>query len=282
MFNFGDKIKDFFIDVINDVLERTFKFIAKVLFNSEGLTGFFKDLYGIFLACGAMLIVCILLFKVIQGLLAAAANGEAPQALIGDLIISTFKASAMIVIMPFILWLIVGKIVYPLGEFMFGRIGNYTADGVAKILKSGDIGEVIGGEFMFIILFAFVCIAVVAFFIKMCIYHADLLLLQLLSVLAAISIVADDNNYAGIWWREVISQVLTIIVQTACMVGLTEILGNELTWYKFMLLIGLCVILVRGPSVLRNMWYATGSGRSMMNQGGKMAARMMMIRKVFA
>ncbi len=282
VFDFGEKIRDFFIDVINDVLERTFKLISNVLFNADGLTGFFKDLYNIFLACGAMLLTCILLFKVIQGLLAAAANGEAPQALIGNLIVNTFKASAMIMIMPFILWLIVGQIVYPLGEFMFARIGNYTADGVAKVLKSGNLGEVIGNEFMFIILFAFVCIAVVAFFIKMCIYHADLLLLQLLSVLAAISIVADDNNYAGIWWREVLSQVLTIIVQTACMAGLTEILGNEMTWYKFMLLIGLCVILVRGPSVLRNMWYATGSGRTLMNQPGKMAQRIAMLRRVFA
>ena len=117
----------------------------------------------------------------------------------------------------------------------------------------------------------------------MCIYHADVLLLNVLSVLAAISIVADDNNYAGIWWREVLSQVMTIIVQTACMVGVVEILGSEnLSWYQFMLLIGLCVLLIRGPSVLRNMWYATGSGKSMINQGGKMAARLMMVRKIFS
>lgn len=185
MFNIGEKIQEFFIDFINDVLERTFKLISKMLFSSEGMTGFFEELYGIFVAVGAMLMVCIVLFKVIQGLLESAASGESQEAQLGHTLIDTLKASAMIPIMPFILWFIVGKIVYPLGEYMFGKIGNYTADGVANILQSGSVGSVIGNQFMFIILFAFVCIAVVAFFIKMCIYHADLLLLSLLSVLAA-------------------------------------------------------------------------------------------------
>lgn len=282
MFNFSEKILEFFLDFISDVLERTFKLIAEVLFNTEGMSGFFLDLYGIFVASGAMLMVCIILFKVIQGLTAAAASGESQQAHLGGIIISTVKACAMIPIMPLLLFVIVGKIVYPLGEYMFGKMGNYTADGIANILKSGSIGEILGNEFMFIIMFAFICIAVVAFFIKMCIYHADLLLLNVLSVLAAISIVADDNNYAGIWWREVLSQVTTIVVQTACMVGLTELLSSDLTWYNFMLLIGLCVLLIRGPSVLRNMWYATGSGKSMMGQGGKMASRVMMLKKILA
>lgn len=282
MFNIGEKIQEFFIDLINDVLERTFKLISEVLFNPDGMTGFFEELYGIFVAVGSMLMVCIVLFKVIQGFLESAASGESQEAQLGHTIIDTFKASAMIPIMPFILWFIVGKIVYPLGEYMFGKIGNYTADGVANVLQGGTVGEVIGSQFMFIILFAFVCIAVVAFFIKMCIYHADVMLLSLLSVLAAISLIADDNNYAGIWWREVLSQVTTIIVQTACMVGLTELLSSDLSWYTFMLLIGLCVLLIRGPSVLRNMWYATGAGKNMLAQGGKMAARMMMIRKIFA
>ncbi|KKE78672.1 hypothetical protein DTX80_17820 [Bacilli bacterium] len=281
MFDIGEKIQEFFIDFINDVMERTFDLISKLLFSSEGMTGFFSELYGIFVGVGAMLMVCIVLFKIIQGLLESAASGESQEVHMGHTIVDTLKACAMIPILPFLLWFIVGNIVYPLGEYMFGKIGDYTADGVANILQSGSVGEVIGSQFMFIILFAFVCIAVVAFFVKMCIYHADILLLSLLSVLAAISIVADDNNYAGVWWREVLSQITTIIVQTACMVGLTELLSTDLTWYRFMLLIGLCVLLIRGPSVLRNMWYATGAGKSMMAQGGKMAARMMMVRKIF-
>ena len=66
------------------------------------------------------------------------------------------------------------------------------------------------------------------------------------------------------------------------MVGVVEIISgaNEFSWYQFMLLIGLCVLLIRGPSVTRNMWYATGAGKSMMGQGGKMASRVTMIKKL--
>lgn len=285
LFNFSERIRDFFIDLITDVLDSAFKLIAEVLFNPEQLTGFFLDLYTIFIGIGSMLMVCIVLFKVIQGLLAAAASGESQQAHLGHTVIDTIKACAMIPIMPFVLWVIIGQIVYPLGEFMFRRIGTFSADGVEKLIKRGDIGSVIGDGFMFIIVFGFVCVAVFAFFIKMCIYHADILFLNVLSVFAAISIVADDNNYAGVWWREVLSQITTIIVQVAIMVGVVEILtGSDggLTWYSFMLLIGLCVLLIRGPSVTRNMWYATGAGKSMIGQGGKLAARVHMVRKVFS
>ncbi|MCJ7843087.1 hypothetical protein MUB24_19840 [Lederbergia sp. NSJ-179] len=123
------------------------------------------------------------------------------------------------------------------------------------------------------------------FFHKMCIYHADILFLALVSPWAAISVMAEDNNYAGVWWREFLSQIVTIVLQVAAMVGVVEILtgsNRNMSWYKFMLLIGLCVLLIRGPSVTRSMWYATGAGKSKMNQGGKIAARMMMIRKIFA
>lgn len=279
--NLGKAITEFFVDMISDILERAFKLIAEVLFNPEELTGFFSELYGIFVAVGAMLIVCIALFRVLTGLFEAH-KGDSWESNLVEITLDTFKASAMVPILPFILWLVLGKIVYPLGEYMFGKIGTFSANEVSDLIQSGNVGAVIGNSFMFILVFGFICIAVFAFFIKMCIYHADILLLQLLSPLAAISIMANDNNYAGIWWREFLSQIVTIVVQVACMVGVVEILTGSnggMSWYKFMLLIGLCVLLIRGPSVLRNMWYATGAGKGMMAQGGKMAARMMMIRK---
>ncbi|ONN63621.1 hypothetical protein BTM36_26400, partial [Herbaspirillum sp. VT-16-41] len=43
------------------------------------MTGFFSELYGIFVGVGAMLMVCIVLFKIIQGLLESAASGESQE-----------------------------------------------------------------------------------------------------------------------------------------------------------------------------------------------------------
>ncbi len=281
MFNFSDKIKEFFEVLITDVMESTFKLIANLLFNPEGMTGFFQDVYTIFIGIGGMLLVCMILFKIIMGLLSSI-HGESTQAQLAQMLTDVVKASAMIPILPFLLWVVLGKIIYPLAEFMFGKIGEYTAANVSDLLTSGSIGGLIGNNFMFIIIFGFIAVALFSFLIKMCIYHADILFLQLLSPLAAISIMADDNNYAGIWWREFLSQITTIILQIVAMVGVVEIISgaNEFSWYQFMLLIGLCVLLIRGPSVTRNMWYATGAGKSMMGQGGKMASRVTMIKKL--
>ena len=141
MFNLSEKIQEFLIDVITDILNSTFEFLGEIIFNSEGLTGFFEELYGIFLACGAMLMVCIVLFKVIQGLLSTAANGESSQAQLGHIIVNTMKACVMIPIMPLLLWLVVGKIVYPLGEYMFSKVGGYTADSVFQFVEIWKFGR---------------------------------------------------------------------------------------------------------------------------------------------
>lgn len=279
MFDIGEKIDEFLQGVITDVLNGAFGFIGEVLFNPQQLSGFFQTLYNLFVAIGGMLLVCIVLYKVVVGLIESS-RGQSSQADAWELIVDSVKASVMVIGMPFILWAVLGQVVMPLGEYMFSELGNFTADQVIDVIQGGAIGALVDG-FVFIIIAGFIAIAVFAFFIKMCIYHADIVFLILVSPFAAVSIVADDNNYAGVWWREFLSQITTITLQVASMVGVVAILtgadgGDGLTWYNFMLLIGLCVILMRGPSVTRSMWYATGAGKGM-NQGGKMSARMAMI-----
>lgn len=281
MFNFSERIQEFLEEIIADVLERSFMFISEILFSQEGLTGFFQEVYNVFLAFGAILMVCIILFRLIQTLIAGTA-GDIDQSDIGELVLRTMKACIMIPVLPMILWFVVGQIVYPLGEFFFSRLGTFSAESVSDVITSGSIGELIGSQFMFLIIFAFLAVAIFTYFLKMCIYHADVLFLAVFSIFAAISITAEDNNYAGVWWRELLSQVTTIVAQTMAMVGVTEILSGDMTWFRFMLLIGLGVMLIRGPSVLRTMWYATGAGRGAMNQGSKMAARAMLLKKLVA
>lgn len=64
------------------------------------------------------------------------------------------------------------------------------------------------------------------FLIKIYIYHADLVLLELLSVWAAISIINEEYNYMSVWWREFLSQIVSIIVQMGLMVGIVEVLSS--------------------------------------------------------
>ncbi|WP_079524934.1 MULTISPECIES: conjugal transfer protein TrbL family protein [Halobacillus] len=277
MFNLTDNIKEFFENLISDVLESALQWLANIVFTHKGLTGFLNETYLLFISFGAGVMLVILLWKILEYTIQTNA-GASHQVGLSDILLRAVLASALIPILPFILTFLVRDIITPLGTWMFGEMGKYTAEGVTDYLSKGSIGDIIGDGFVFLIVLGFVTVAIVAFTIKICIYHVDLLVLELLSIWAAISVCSDENNYMSVWWREVLSQLTTIIVQMALMVAITEILTSDsFTWWKFMLLIGMCVLIIRGPSVLRHMWYGTGSSRTMIN-GGKMATRFAMVR----
>ena len=108
--------------------------------------------------------------------------------------------------------------------------------------------------------------------------------LYLLSPLACVSVIADDNEYLGVWWRELLSQIVTILSKIFLFVIALSILINEnLTFLNFLLLMGCCILLIKSPSVLRNMWYASGSGRGMIGAVGgttKLGCEKVFIKKV--
>lgn len=277
MFNIEKKILDFFEKIFIDLFDSIFIFLSDIIFSHEKMPAFFIGLYEIFLAIGSAVMIVIVLFRVVTSMMINQAYGGSNQVTASEIIIKTFVACAMIPIMPFILLFIVGKVVYPLGESMFSKIGESSARRLIDIMRAGDMKEFLSAQVMMVIILGFIAVAVTVFTIKMCIYHADLILLQVLSIWAAISILAEDNNYSSVWWREVLSQVTTIVVQVAIMAGLVELLSNEITWWSFMLIIGFSVLLIRGPSVTRHMWYATGSSKATIGQAGKFATRMSMV-----
>lgn len=270
-------INEYFKKCINDLLQQISLFISKILFDPKEMPDFFKKIYGVFLGFGVTVMVCIIAFKLVQYMLDV--SNDQTQATVWEIIMRTVKASFMIVVAPALLLLIVGQVVYPLGEFMFSQVATDLSTATDKYLTSITVGTGFQetNSVVLILMTGFITVAVVSFFFKMCIYHADLVLLQILSIWAAISMCADDNNYMSIWWREVISQITTILVQTLLMAGVTTILASKFEWYNLMLLIGFCCLLIKGPSVLRSMWYTTGSGKTTMS-AGKLATRKLMMK----
>lgn len=97
------------------------------------------------------------------------------------------------------------------------------------------------------------------------------------------SVIADDNDYLGICWRELLSQIVTILAKIFLFVVALSILINEtITFLNFLLLMGCCILLIKSPSVLRNMWYSSGSGRGMMGAMGgatKLANRRFLLKR---
>jgi len=263
---------------ITQVLQQASEFISKILFEPQEMPSFFKNVYMVFIGIGVTIMACIIAFKLVQYILDV--SNDQTQATIWEIITRAVKSSFMIVAAPTLLTVIIGQVVYPLGTYIFSKIATDLATETTNYIISMGGLFTQTNSFVFILMILFITIAMVSFFFKMCIYHADLLLLEILSVWAAISMCADDNNYINVWWREILSQITTILVQTLLLAGVTSILGGRFEWYNFMLLIGFCCLLIKGPSVLRSMWYTTGAGQTAIS-GGKLATRMLMMKGGF-
>ena len=290
--------------LLEDVIKTASELISGILFEEHAMPDFFQKVYGIFLGIACSMMICIILYKIIQYMLDMS-NGM-QQITLGEIITRSVKASIMIVIAPFILNIAVNYVVYPIGQYAFAEMSNEAEEqnsnlkvsamnfsaniihfndktedkGVIETVKdtASDYLEMEKSNFIFVLIFGFITVTVSAYFIKMCIFQADLIWLNILSVKAAISMCADDNNYMGVWWREMLSQVTSIVVQTFSMVGVIKIINSDnFSWYNLMLVIGMGVIVIKGPNVLRNMWYSTGSGKSLM-AATKVAARKFLLK----
>ena len=151
--NIENSINKYLLSCITQVLEQVAEFISKILFEPKEMPDFFKKVYGVFLGIGVTIMVCIIAFKLVQYMVDV--SNDQTQATMWEIITRTFKASFMIVAAPTLLLLIVGQVVYPLGEYMFKKVA------VDLATKTSDYITSIGGtfarpnSFVFILMIAF-------------------------------------------------------------------------------------------------------------------------------
>ena len=270
-----DKVMDMLNDWMNDMLTAVFKFLAEVLFNHEALSGLFLDVYSVFAVFGGVLLVAIVLFRILNAMLSEATNHEGN---ISEIIMSSIKASAMVFLLPVILYFVVKEILYPLMEYMFVEIAGSSSDIITDSIASTMVVDIFGtGTMAATLLLLFLIVVFVIFTFKICVYHVDLIILEVFSVFAAITIATENYDFSEVWWREFLSQIVSIVTQVLLMAALVQLLANFNSWYDFMLIIGCGVLIIRGPSVLRSMWYSSGGAKGGISLG-KSATRVSMMR----
>ena len=160
----------------------------------------------------------------------------------------------------------------PIGTFMFNSIGALTIEDIKILQHSENFVEIFNTTFSTLIVSTLIMVVIGVFLVKVCIVHAELLILELTSVFAAITIINDEHNYMGIWWREFLSQIVTLLLEIVSMLLFTQILmSDDFNWVKIAGLIGMGFVIIKGPSVAKSMWFTTGSGRSTIS-GAKMLA----------
>ncbi|WP_448160766.1 conjugal transfer protein TrbL family protein [Bacillus cereus] len=201
----------------------------------------------------------------------------------GPVIVNTLKSALLISAMPFIQKILLEEVAYNMGNWMISEGSEVSEEKIEQMLDPRNFATLHFQGAALLILLAVFAIAFIAFLFSVAIFHADIMFLYLLSPLACVSVIADDNEYLGIWWRELLSQIVTVLAKIFLFVATLSILINEdIIFFNFLLLIGCCVLLIKSPSVLRNMWYSTGSGRGMMGAMGgasKLTARRFLLKK---
>lgn len=275
MFDIKDKVMNMIEEWLNDLLTAVFKFLAEVLFNHEALSGLFLDVYRIFAVFGGVLLVAIVLFRILNAMLNEATNNESN---IAEIIVSALKASVMVFLLPVILYFVVKEILYPLMEYMFVEIAGSSSDIITNSIESSMVVDVFGSGTMAItLLLLFLVVVFIVFTFKICVYHVDLIILEIFSVFAAVTIATENYDFSEVWWREFLSQIVSIVTQVLLMAAIVQLLANFNSWYDFMLIIGCGVLIIRGPSVLRSMWYSSGGAKGGISLG-KSATRISMMR----
>ncbi|MEC0301167.1 conjugal transfer protein TrbL family protein [Peribacillus frigoritolerans] len=144
---------------------------------------------------------------------------------------------------------------------MIGEGSRVSKEKIAAMLEPSYFETLHFQGAALLILLAVFALAFIAFLFLVAIFHADVMFLYLLSPLACVSVIADDNEYLGVWWRELLSLIVTILSKIFLFVIALSILINEnLTFLNFLLLMGWC----KESFGLRKMWYSSGAGRGMM------------------
>lgn len=274
----GDKITNMIQDWCTDTLKSFLGSIYDIVFDMP--TSHFADItYTFMIGIATTLAISIVGYKLIEYMINTS-TGTYDGPPLGEIMARILKSAVLIPLMPIFLMILTKYIALPICQWMIANGSKVSDKGAEKIVKAilSGIGAVGFEGFTLVIFLAVFAIAFVCFWFSICVFFADFLLLQVLSPWAAISIIADDNNYFSIWWREVLSQITSLIVKLFLfMVTLQIYIGeSKVTLPLFLLSIGCLTLIIKTPSLLRNMWYSGGGGRAamgMISGGGRIAAR---------
>lgn len=88
------------------------------------------------------------------------------------------------------------------------------------------------------------------------------------SPIAAQSIVTEEFNVWPVWWREIISVIFSQAFQVALLWLVLNLLTGTDELEDYLYAIGLMVVILKGPRYLRQFFYSTGAGRTLVGMAG--------------
>ena len=261
-FDLAGSIETTFQKWITDVMESFFKFIADGLFSGTELSGIFKQMNTIFIAIGSSVIICIVLYRIIVGMLSEG-EGKTQDQLLSELAIGGVKVGMMIYLLPILLSFCLNKIIYPFCKYLFVDIADSSAKTFTNFAQFGlkSMGFASLSGIMLVLMLLFMTVVVISFVYRFCVFHAEWIYIQVFSVWVAISYLTVDNNMINDYLKRVGYEFTNLIIAVSAMAGIIELLAKKnIGAGDVMLIIGLGFVEIKGAGIANVIFGGRPSG----------------------
>jgi hypothetical protein len=251
---------------VEELMNWILSFINGLVFNLPE-SEFVNNVMSFFGWFAGTFAVVIALYKIVEYIINTQ-NGT-QQYPLDEILLRVVKSSGAILVLPWIFKIIILDIALPIANYFasagtdFGGEGGYAV--ILAALGASSIAVTGYGGIVVIALGIFFLVVFCMFFYSVCVFYADYIIMQILIAPVALSMIADENNYFQVWWRELLSIVVSLLIKVFL---LTLVINVLFTGGNILLAIGAGALIIKSPSVLKNMWYGGGGTRAMTRGAG--------------
>lgn len=247
----------------SDLLEASMKIANKTTFDIPNIQ-LISTITNVFVFATTTFAICIVLYKVLEAQIQAS-NGSG-EALTANIVQKLFYSSIALAVLPWAMNFFIKNIVAPIGEYVIQEVAkDLDVEVIGERIRTFLTSTFFGGGVSAIVLFVFViffAFSIAKYFIAICIFYADFLVLTMLTPLVALSLLTDEQNYFQIWIKELLSEALTMLIKLILyLVMISLMVAENYSLPNFMVMIGCGLLIIKTPSALQNMWYSTKVSR---------------------
>jgi len=245
----------------------TFKFINTLVIQptepDKYIANFNQYLKGVQYFSGGLLVIFVMLavFRQISGVMYQSEKS------MGTYFIHVTIAGGLIYILP----KVVTNLFLPVNNALIGFIGSVGVDASrieASLSSSGGWGALTKEAYIFSIMSLILTIALLALCITGAIRYIETLIAILVSPLVALSVI-NTSDGLGIWIREAVAVVFTQTIHFLILQILLSIMGGVENMVLMVILsVGAVAVGLRGPHIIRQYLYRTGTSSSLVAAAG--------------
>nr|WP_167387300.1 conjugal transfer protein TrbL family protein [Apilactobacillus quenuiae] len=261
-------IASFFSWILSSLLDGVFSICKGIIDQVDQGLPIIRTWYLIFLSFSTILVVIVILGRIICTLLKEA--DMSTDVTWANIMIDGLKSAIIIPVFVFLQGFIQSEITLPLLKYMFNSNQKYSSGaikGMKHVPGLNNVSISLPVQLLFLLVFTIVA---VVFFLKMCIFVADMAWYNITIPFAAMSMATETFDYSGTWWKKYIYYNASIISQVLCMTLSVWCFTNisKYGFISFIASLGFGILVIKTPDAVKDFWASTGmtkgTGRSMM------------------